>query len=61
MSYTQFVEQHGIQGKLASDLAELLDNQQFAVDPKNGHYGLPNVRQDVFDKFCRVCKVVCVN
>ncbi len=55
MNYVQFVERHGIQGKLATDLARLLDNQQFAVDPKNGYYGLPNVRQDVFDKFCRVC------
>lgn len=55
MNYVQFVSVNRISSDIAVGLARLLDDPFFAVDPKNGSYGLPDVRQTAYDRFCRIC------
>lgn len=55
MSYANFVSEYDIQSRLVLDLARLLDDPQFAINSKDDKYGLADVRQDVFDKFCSAC------
>jgi CheY-like chemotaxis protein len=44
-----------VQGKMAQDLARLLDDPLFAVNPKDGPYGIASAREKAFSRFCRVC------